>query len=119
MKVLIVDDNENKISEIKEVFDQKKWEIQVATGIYDTISFIKKDEFDLLILDLVIPKRFGLDNPELKNSVDLLEELQRSTKIIRPKYIVGLTADVEALDQGNPIFSSSFTEIIKFDFSTQ
>lgn len=24
MKVLIVDDNENKISEIKEVFDQKK-----------------------------------------------------------------------------------------------
>ena len=30
MKVLIVDDNENKISEIKEVFDQKKWEIQVA-----------------------------------------------------------------------------------------
>ena len=119
MKVLIVDDNENKISEIKEVFDQKKWEIQVATGIYDTLSFIKKDEFDLLILDLVIPKTFGLDNPELKNSVDLLEELQRSTKIVRPKYIVGLTADVEALDQGNPIFSSSFTEIIKFDFSTQ
>jgi len=66
MKVLIVDDNENKISEIKEVFDQKKWEIQVATGIYDTISFIKKDEFDLLILDLVIPKRFGLDNKEEK-----------------------------------------------------
>ena len=64
MKVLIVDDNKNKISEIKEVFDQKKWEIQVSTGIYDTISFIKKDEFDLLILDLVIPKRFGLDNPE-------------------------------------------------------
>ena len=119
MKVLIVDDNENKISEIKEVFDQKKWEIQVSTGIYDTISFIKKDEFDLLILDLVIPKRFGLDNPELKNSIDLLEELQRSTKIVRPKYIVGLTADIEALDQGNPIFSSAFTEIIKFDFSTQ
>ncbi|CYU95443.1 response regulator [Streptococcus suis] len=119
MKVLIVDDNGNKISEIKEVFDQKKWEIQVATGIYDTISFIRKDEFDLLILDLVIPKKFGLDNPELKNSIDLLEELQRSTKIVRPKYIVGLTADVEALDQGNPIFSSAFTEIIKFDFSTQ
>lgn len=119
MKVLIVDDNVNKISEIKKVFETRKWEIQIATGTTETIQLIKKDEFDLLILDLVIPKRFGLDNPELKNSIDLLEELQRSTKIVRPKYIVGLTADIEAHGQGNPIFSSSFTEIIKFDFSTQ
>lgn len=119
MKVLIVDDNEYKISKIKNVFDQKKWEIQVATGTIDAINFMQKDEFDLLILDLVIPKRFGLNNPELKNSIDLLEEIQRSKKIVRPKYIVGLTADIEAHGQGNPIFSSSFTEIIKFDFSAQ
>ena len=119
MKVLIVDDNVNKISEIKKVFETRKWEIHVATGTAQTIQLIKKDEFDLLILDLVIPKRFGLDKPELKNSIDLLEELQRSTKIVRPKFIVGLTADVEAHGQGNPIFSSSFTEIIKFDFSNQ
>ena len=51
MKVLIVDDNEYKISKIKNVFDQKKWEIQVATGTIDAINFMQKDEFDLLILD--------------------------------------------------------------------
>ena len=38
MKVLIVDDNVNKISEIKKVFETRKWEIHVATGTAQTIQ---------------------------------------------------------------------------------
>lgn len=119
MKVLIVDDNDNKINEIIKVFNKKNWEIDISTGSVDAIEKLRKTEYDLLILDLIIPKVFGADTANLNNSIDLLERIKRGKKLIEPKNKVALTADINALKQGNPTFSSAFIEIIKYDLSSR
>ena len=119
MKVLIVDDNDNKINEIIKVFNKKNWEIDISTGSADAMEKLRKTEYDLLILDLIIPKVFGADTANLNNSIDLLERIKRGKKLIEPKNKVALTADINALKQGNPTFSSAFIEIIKYDLSSR
>jgi len=113
MKVLIVDDNTDKIKEVIKVFNKKNWEIDTSTGSVDAMKKLKETEYDLLILDLIIPKVFGVDDVDLKNSIDLLERIKRGRGLIEPKNKVALTADINALEQGNPTFSSAFIEIIK------
>ena len=118
MKVLIVDDNTDKIKEVIKVFNKKNWEIDTSTGSVDAMKKLKETEYDLLILDLIIPKVFGVDDVDLKNSIDLLERIKRGRGLIEPKNKVALTADINALEQGNPTFSSAFIEIIKYDLSS-
>lgn len=119
MKVLIVDDNTDKIKEITKVFNKKNWEIDTSTGSVEAMKKLKETEYDLLILDLIIPKKFGVDDVNLKNSIDLLERIKKGKGLIEPKNKVALTADTNALEQGHPIFSSAFIEIIKYDLSSR
>lgn len=65
---------------------------------------LKETEYDLLILDLIIPKKIGVDDVNLKNSIDLLERIKKGKGLIEPKNKVALTADTNALEQGHPIF---------------
>ena len=97
MKVLIVDDNTDKIKEITKVFNKKNWEIDTSTGSVEAMKKLKETEYDLLILDLIIPKKIGVDDVNLKNSIDLLERIKKGKGLMEPKNKVALTADTNAL----------------------
>lgn len=60
-KILIVEDDP-MISEIyQKKFEAAGFEVVVATNGSEVLSNVKKDKFDLVLLDLVLPEMSGMD----------------------------------------------------------
>lgn len=83
-KLLVVDDNVAMVELIKEYFRESS-KIEVALAAYDGEEAIEKifgeeDNYDVIILDLIMPKKDGLS---------VLEELKKSKK---HKNIIVLTS---------------------------
>ena len=65
IRVLAVDDNKALIDMLKEYFSSKNDEIEITGEAYDGEEALEKirnerDNFDLLLLDLIMPKKDGL-----------------------------------------------------------
>ena len=61
IKILIVDDDENIADILKDVVSDKDRTVEVCHDGLAAISNIQKTDYDLIIVDLVIPKVGGLD----------------------------------------------------------
>ena len=64
VRVLMIDDNVNLIEMVKEYFKDKE-EVEIVLSAYDGeegIALIEseKDNYDLIILDLIMPKKDGI-----------------------------------------------------------
>jgi len=60
-KILIVDDEEPILMLMSEILEQDKHEITVARTGQEGIDKFQSDTFDLVITDLVMPEKSGLD----------------------------------------------------------
>lgn len=60
-KILIVDDEKLIVKGIKFSLDQDGYEVSCAYDGEEALSLAKEIEFDLIILDLMLPKRNGLE----------------------------------------------------------
>ena len=65
MKVLLVDDNKGFIETLKSFFENESCEVTTADSIDQAQKEIKKNEFNLIVLDILFPD---------KNSIDFLNE---------------------------------------------
>ncbi len=92
IKVLIIDDNPDKLKVLRNLVEKNSniSEYDVAQDTVQARRFLQANFYDLVILDLNIPKRFG-DDPLPENSVNLLKELNQSERLIKPSNIIGLT----------------------------
>lgn len=61
IKILIVDDDENIADILRDVVSDKKRTVDVCHDGLAAISNLQKADYDLIIVDLVIPKVGGLD----------------------------------------------------------
>mgnify|MGYP001561261791 CR=1 FL=1 len=73
-KILIAEDEEILLNVLKDRFESDGWEVSVAKDGEETVNLIAKRSFDLVLLDLLMPKKDGFEvlkkvrrNPELKN----------------------------------------------------
>lgn len=73
-KILIAEDEEVLLNVLKDRFEAEGWEVAVAKDGEETIAAIEKTPFDLVLLDLLMPKIDGFEvlkevksNPELKD----------------------------------------------------
>ena len=73
-KVLIAEDEEVLLNVLKDRFEAEGWEVFVAKDGEEAVAVIKKTPLDLVLLDLLMPKKDGFEvlkevrgNPELKN----------------------------------------------------
>ena len=100
MKVLIVDDSSNRVDLILRTLhaigDGKYLDISVC----DSADAARRNllaQYDLLILDVLIPKKRG-GTAQALHSVRLLNDIcNPTTRFIRPGLIIGITADIEEL----------------------
>ena len=73
-KILIAEDEEILLNVLKYRFEAEGWEVTITKDGVEAIEAIKKSKLDLVLLDLLMPKKNGfevlkevMDNPELKN----------------------------------------------------
>lgn len=72
-QILIVEDEEILLNVLKDRFEAEGWKVMTAVNGEEAIEAIKKSPFDLVLLDLIMPKKDGFEvlkevrsNPELK-----------------------------------------------------
>ncbi len=93
MNILIIDDSIDKISRITSCIAKSvdKFTIESSQDAANSLVLFSKIQYDLAIIDHLLPFRVGDDpNPEGgKNIVD--ELLRKKEKFFLPKYIIGVT----------------------------
>lgn len=102
IKILIVDDCNSRTSMIKEgianLQDGELLEVDTCVSS-DAARRCLVAEYDLLILDVCVPKKDD-GVPQAKNGIALLNDIcGQSTKYIRPGLIVGITANISDIDK--------------------
>lgn len=73
-KILIAEDEEVLLNVLKDRFEAEVWEVSTARDGEEAIEAIKKSRPDVVLLDLLMPKKDGFEvlkeirsNPEYKN----------------------------------------------------
>lgn len=73
-KILIAEDESILLNVLKDRFETEGWEVATAKDGVEAMKFIKKNSLDLILLDLLMPKKDGFEvlkevrgNPELKS----------------------------------------------------
>jgi CheY-like chemotaxis protein len=72
INILIIDDEISQCAIIKDIFDELGYICATANNCDEAVALVKKTNFDIILLDLVLPD---------KNGVEIFREI----KTIRPK----------------------------------
>ncbi|CAE6968499.1 alpha/beta fold hydrolase [Paraburkholderia domus] len=100
MKVLIVDDSNKRVDLILKTLHASDEGKYLDISVCDSADAARRSliaQYDLLILDVLIPKKRG-GTAQALHSVNLLNDVcDPTTRFIRPGLIIGITADVEEL----------------------
>ena len=72
-RVLIIEDNEAELKRLTELLSNDKIEVSAASTAKKGLSMLKKELFDCIVLDFVLPDSNGLD---LLNKINLLKQPQ-------------------------------------------
>ena len=60
-KILVVDDDILVLEALEELLKSAGYEVRVATRGQEALEILERERFDLLILDVVMPKMTGFD----------------------------------------------------------
>ena len=109
MKVLVIDDDTGVSSLVRDILISKGRDVTVANSPEDAIEESKKARFDLIVTDVNMPGRNGIElASEIKNGAKVLvmsanDENQKKAEeynfpfILKPFRLATLEATVEAL----------------------
>jgi len=88
-RILVVDDDILVVEALKELLTSSGYEVRVATRGQEALEILDQERFDLLILDVVMPKMTGFD---------LCREVRKRDDEMSAVKIIMLTAKTEARD---------------------
>lgn len=93
LSILLVDDSDFKIEKVKLYFSEvtPNSKIEIARDQISAQNQLVSEKYDLLILDMLIPYRHGVTEPQEDGGVLLLEELEIGEGYIQPTRIVVFT----------------------------
>jgi nucleoside phosphorylase len=116
--ILLVDDVEAKCDSIttfiNQILDTQPHRITVARNVTEAVDELRQRQFDLMILDLNLPKRSG-DPPTPDGGLHILDALKAKTKgTLTPIHLVGLTALPELVDKHAARFTKELWHLVAF-----
>jgi two-component system sensor histidine kinase ChiS len=88
-RILIVDDDVLVLEALQELLTSSEHEVRVATRGQEALEILDEEHFDLLILDVVMPKMTGFD---------LAREVRKRDDEMSKVKIIMLTARTEPRD---------------------
>lgn len=90
LKVLAVDDNPESLKVLKYYFEDKKGTLDIATSGQESLDYIGKNDYDIVLMDMQMPEMDGLQTTRLIRKLD-------SKKSGLP--VIALTANAMAQDK--------------------
>ena len=88
MKILIIDDEEKIRQVIKEYCEAENYECFEADNGITALDLLKKNNYDLLVLDIMMPKMDGYE---------LTKEIRDAVVLMLRYYLVKLTKQVYSI----------------------
>ena len=67
-KILIVDDDFDDLESMKEILEEKKHKVKIATNGAQAMDLLQTDKFDLFLIDVKMPTLSGYDLARLIRS---------------------------------------------------
>src|SRR3989344_7386862 len=74
-KILIAEDDERLLNVLKNRFEEDGWSVKVVVDGESAIDAINKEKFDLVLLDLLMPKKDGFEVLEAIKSNSIFKNL--------------------------------------------
>jgi len=90
IKVLLVDDEKDFIESLAERLQLRDFDVTTALNGIDALSLIQKNEFDVIVLDVKMPGKDGIET---------LKEIKKTTQLSQIIMLTG-NATVESAIQG-------------------
>ena len=116
LRVLIVDDHPNRYKPLTDAFAEfgiQRGNIKFLSSTNEASEELEENQYDLLILDILVPAWPDLDADQV-NSSDLLLAIQNDSAIQRPRYIVGITADLSIVDESTKEFEKNTWTVVRY-----
>lgn len=102
MKIVIVEDEEILLRVLKEKFEKANFDVAVAIDGEEAMAVVKKSQPDVVLLDLILPKKSGFEVlQEIKSDAELKpipvivlsnlgqdEDIKRALQLGAEDYIV-------------------------------
>lgn len=116
MKILIADDQTrryDKLVEALETIGVSRDQIEIVNCAHMAQEYLENNFYDLFILDVLLPVR-PESEPDLRHSIDLLIGLHEDDHLIKPGYLLGITADRVVVGEAANIFEELTWSIIQY-----
>lgn len=93
-KVLIVDDERSIRHTLRDILEFEKYEVDEASDGMEALVKIKQNPYDVIILDIKMPKMDGMD------ALDRIQEIARETPVVMISGHATIDTAVEAVKKG-------------------
>ena len=93
-KVLIVDDERSIRHTLRDILEFEKYEVDEACDGMEALVKIKQNPYDVIILDIKMPKMDGMD------ALDRIQEIARETPVVMISGHASIDTAVEAVKKG-------------------
>lgn len=115
IKVLFVDDNLERIRSIISILPKEKVQTEYVTTKNEALRKVAEKEFDLAIIDIMLPDTLDDTYPNKSAGVELINELEKR-RVNPPHRIVGVTSNEDTFSQYEKFFNDRLFPIIKWNF---
>jgi DNA-binding NtrC family response regulator len=93
-KILLVDDDKSIRSTLREILEFEKYDVEEAVDGLDCMVKIKQNNYDVVILDIKMPKMDGMD------VMDKIQQLKPDTPVVMISGHGNIDTAVEAVKKG-------------------
>lgn len=118
LKILLVEDNAEKAQSITNAILQipniLEEDVSCVSDIIHAKRELTSNDFDLLLLDILIPNRFD-QSPQKEGGLKFLRDIQVSHRLSLPLHIIGITAYADVYDTARNIFEQELWALIKYE----
>lgn len=121
MKILIADDNPKRYSTLCDKLYNlgiSKNDINIAGSTTDATNLLETCEYDLLIIDLVLPIFSQETATDCNSSMELIERIKIDNTFKRPSYVIGISADINLINDNKYLFTEISWNILLYEAHT-
>ncbi len=112
MKILLIEDNLLNQKVVMFYLQKLNYSITATTNGNEAIKIIKDNNFDLILMDIMLPERNGY---EITKEIRQIEE---ETKVDKPVPIIALTANTYDNDR-DKCLAAGMNEYLEKPFTSQ